>query len=273
MRKLKAILINAELIIVSLIVIIPIIWIVLASFNQGDGLSTSSLIPKHLTLHNYVDLFKKTNYKIWFMNTLEIAILNAALSVTLIMLTSWIMSRFNFKGKKTSLLVILILSMFPSFLSMTAIYTLFNMLNLIGKPLALVLIYSSGAIPFNVWLVKGYLDGIPKTIDEAAYIDGSGRFSTFFRITIPMSGPIITYCAVSQFMMPWMDYILPNLLLTGDKNKTLAVGIYSMIKDKEDKNFAMFAAGAVMVAIPITIIYLIFQKYLVEGISSGASKE
>lgn len=273
MKKVKAILVNAELILVSIIVIIPIIWIVLASFNKGDGLSTSSLIPKHLTFENYVNLFKKTNYMTWFINTLEVALLNTVVSVSLIMVTAWIMSRFNFKGKKTSLLLILILSMFPSFLSMTAIYTLFNMLNLIGKPLALVFVYSAGAIPFNVWLVKGYLDGIPKTIDEAAYIDGSGRFNTFFRITIPMSGPIITYCAVSQFMMPWMDYILPNLLLTGDKNKTLAVGIYSMITDKEDKNFTMFAAGAVFVAIPITIIYLIFQKYLVEGISSGASKE
>ncbi len=273
MRKLKAVLINLELILVCICVIVPISWIVLSSFNKGSGLATTSLIPKHFTINNYIRLFKDTNYELWFSNTLSIAVVNAFVSVILIMITAWVMSRFNFKGKKTSLLTILILSMFPSFLSMTAVYTLFNTLGILGKPMALVLVYAAGAIPYNVWLVKGYLDGIPKSIDEAAYMDGSGKFRTFFSIIIPMSKPIITYCAVSQFMVPWMDYILPNLLLTGDKNKTLAVGIYSMISDKESTNFTLFAAGAVIVAIPITIIYLLFQKYLVEGISAGASKE
>lgn len=273
MRKLKAVLINMELILVCILVLVPISWIVLASFNEGSGLATTSLIPKHLTLDNYVRLIRETNYVKWFGNTLAVAVVNALASVILIMVTAWVMSRFHFKGKKASLLTILILSMFPSFLSMTAIYTLFTTLGIIGKPMALVLVYAAGAIPYNVWLVKGYLDGISKSIDEAAYMDGSGKFHTFFHIIIPMSKPIITYCAVSQFMMPWMDYILPNLLLTGDKNKTLAVGIYSMIADKENTNFTLFAAGAVIVAIPITIIYLLFQKYLVEGISAGASKE
>lgn len=273
MRRLKSILINLELIIVCIIVLLPISWIVLSSFNKGKGLATSSLIPKELTIDNYIRLFEETNYELWFSNTMTIAIFNALISVILIMITAWVMSRFNFKGKKASLLTILILSMFPSFLSMTAIYTLFTTLGIIGEPMSLILVYSSGAIPYNVWLVKGYLDGIPKSIDEAAYMDGSGKFKTFFSIIIPMSKPIITYCAVSQFMMPWMDYILPNLILTGDKNKTLAVGIYSMISDQESTNFTMFAAGAVIVAIPITILYLVFQKYLVEGISAGASKE
>lgn len=271
-KKLVSLLLHIELVVVSLIVLIPIFWIVMSSFNEGNSLSSASLIPKSLTFDNYINLFKDTNYRLWFMNTLKIATLNAVVSVSMIMVTAWIMSRFNFKGKKVGLMTIFLLSMFPTFLSMTAIYTLFLTFGLLGNPLSLVIIYSAGAIPYNTWLVKGYLDGIPKAIDEAAYIDGSSKFRTFFQMIIPLSLPIITYCAVSQFMLPWMDYILPALLLSKDADRTLAVGLFSMISGKENQNFTMFAAGALLIAIPITIIFVIFQRYLVEGISAGADK-
>ena len=272
-RRVKAVLINAELILVSIIVLIPVVWIVMSSFNKGQNLSTASFIPKELTLSNYTKLFQETDFGNWFLNSLSIATLNALISVTLILLTAWILSRFKFKGKKTGLLTLLVLSMFPSFLSMTAVYTLFIVLELVNKPIALVILYAAGAIPYNVWLVKGYIDGIPSSLDEAAYIDGSSKLNTFVRIIVPMSTPIIVYCAVSQFMMPWMDYIIPNLLLTGNKNKTVAVGLYSMISNDQNANFTLFAAGAVLVAVPITIMYLLFQKFLVQGIVAGASKE
>lgn len=271
-KYIKTILINLELIIVSLIVLVPTFWIVISSFNEGTGLASSSLVPKKLTIGNYIRLFTETNYLHWFQNSLSVALLNAIVSVGLILITSWVLSRFQFKGKRTGLMTMLILSMFPSFLSMTAIYTLFVTFGLNKTPLALVIIYSAGAIPYNVWLVKGYLDGISTSLDEAAYIDGSTKLHTFVKIIIPMSKPIIVYCAVSQFMMPWMDYILPNLLFTGESTKTIAVGLYSMITGKENSYFTTFAAGAVLIAIPITILYLVFQKYLVEGISAGADK-
>lgn len=272
-KRVKTILVNLELTVMSLIVLIPVVWIVMSSFNKGQGLSTAGLIPKELTVSNYVKLFTETQFGRWFLNTLEIASLNAVIAVMLILLTAWILSRFHFRGKKTGLMTILVLSMFPSFLSMTAIYTLFIVLGQLNNPLALVIIYSAGAIPYNVWLVKGYIDGIPNSIDEAAYIDGSSKLNTFFKIIVPMSKPIIVYCLVSQFMFPWMDFILPNLLLTGDRNKTVAVGLFSMISNDQNANFTAFAAGAVFIAVPITILYLVFQKFLVEGISSGASKE
>lgn len=271
-RKIKAFLINFELIFVCLIVVIPVIWIVMSSFNEGKGLMTSSIIPKKLTFDNYVNLMKDTDYLTWFKNSFSIAVLNAFVSVILILITAWVVSRFHFKGRKSGLMTMLILSMFPSFLSMTAIYTLFITFGLNKTPLSLVLVYSAGAIPYNVWLVKGYLDGIPMSLDEAAYIDGSSKVNTFLKIIIPMSKPIIVYCAVSQFMMPWMDYILPNLLFTGESTRTIAVGLYTMIAGNENSNFTAFAAGAVLIAIPITILYLLFQKYLVEGIAAGANK-
>ena len=271
-KKLIALLVHAELILMSLIVLIPVVWIVMSSFNEGNGLSSATLIPRKLTLDNYAALFQTTDYGIWFMNTLKIAVANTVVSVMLVMITSWIMSRFDFRGKKFSLMSILLLSMFPSFLSMTAIYMLFLALGLIGNPISLIIVYSAGAIPYNTWLVKGYLDGIPKEIDEAAYIDGCGKFQSFFRIILPVSKPIITYCTVSQFMLPWMDYILPNILLSGEKTRTLAVGLFKMIDGKENSNFTMFAAGAVLIAIPITLVFIVFQKYLVQGVASGANK-
>jgi arabinogalactan oligomer/maltooligosaccharide transport system permease protein len=271
-RRVKAFLINLELIVVCLIVVIPVVWIVMSSFNEGKGLMSSTLLPKKITARNYVNLFQDTDYLIWFKNSLSIALLNALVSVILIMVTAWVVSRFHFKGRKAGLLTMLILSMFPSFLSMTAIYTLFITFGLNKTVLSLVLVYSAGAIPYNVWLVKGYLDGIPMSLDEAAYIDGSSKLNTFLKIILPMSKPIIVYCAVSQFMMPWMDYILPNLLFTGESTRTIAVGLYTMIAGNENANFTVFAAGAVLIAIPITILYLLFQKYLVEGIAAGANK-
>lgn len=272
-KKVNSFFVHFELIVVALLVLIPIFWIVLSSFNPGNGLASSTLIPKRLTIDNYVRLFKETNFTVWFTNSFLIATLNAVVSVILIIITAWIVSRFKFKGRKLGLMGLLLLSMFPNFLSMTALYTLFLTLGLLNQPLALVIIYAAGAIPYNVWLVKGYLDGISKEIDEASYIDGCSNFSTFFRIILPISKPIITYCAVSQFMLPWMDYIVPSMLLsTGSNNTTLAIGLYNMISGKENDKFTMFAAGAILIAVPITILFIVFQKYLVQGIASGANK-
>lgn len=270
-RKIVSVFLHLELIIMSLIVIIPVCFIILSSFQKGNGVGTSFL-PRELTLDNYKKLFQETNYEIWFLNTLKIATATAIFAVILVLITAWIMSRFQFKGKKASLMTIMILSMFPTFLSMTAIYTLFLTLGLIGNPISLVIVYSVGAIPYNTWLVKGYLDGVPIAIDEAAYIDGCTRFQSFRKVVLPLSKPIITYCAVSQFMMPWMDYILPNILLSSDSKTTLAVGLFALINGKESINFTTFAAGAVLIAVPITIVFIIFQKYLVQGIAAGADK-
>lgn len=270
-NKITAVLLYFELIIMSLLVIVPVIWIILSSLQEGNGPS-SSIELSRLTFRNYRRLFAETNYDIWFFNTLKIAVASMVLSVFLIMITAWIMSRMKFTGKKAGLMGIMILSMFPTFLSMTAIYTLFLTLGMVGKPISLIIVYAVGAIPYNTWLVKGYLDGIPISIDEAAYMDGCTRFQTFRKIVLPMATPIMTYCAVSQFMMPWMDYILPNILLSGDNTRTLAVGLFALINGKESTNFTIFASGAVLIAIPITIVFIVFQKYLVQGISSGADK-
>ena len=271
-KKILSIFVHLELILVCMIVLAPLTLVVLSSFSAETSLTASSLIPTEFTLDNYRRLFEETKYVTWFKNTLVIAVSSTVVSVFVILITAWIMSRFNFKGKKTSLITMMLLSMFPTFLSMTAIYTLFSLVGLVGSPISMIIIYVAGAIPYNTWLVKGYLDGIDKSLDEAAYIDGATRFQSFYKIVLPLATPIITYCAVSQFIMPWMDYILPSMLLSRDSQKTLAVGLFELIAQSNEVESTLFAAGAVLIAVPITILFLIFQRFLAQGVASGASK-
>jgi len=272
MSLIKVIFMYTLLIIMSIMVIYPVIWIVAASFNPGTGLSSSTLIPESPTLDHYIRLFNKTKFFSWYKNTLMIATLNMIVSVFLTTTTAYIFARFKFVGKKIGLLFILILQMFPSFLGMIAIYMLFLNFGLLNKPLALVLVYATGQIPYNTWLVKGYLSGISSQLDEAAEIDGANKIQIFFKIILPLSTPIITFVAVTQFMAPWFDFILPRMLISSDAKKTLAVGLYEMISGNANKNFTMFAAGSVVVALPITLLYVYLQRYLVEGITAGANK-
>jgi len=162
--------------------------------------------------------------------------------------------------------------MFPSFLSLIAIFTLFQSFGLTNNPYALVIIYVSGSIPFNVWLIKGYLANVPKELDESAKIDGANKIQIFFKIILPLSVPIISFVAVTSFMSPWMDYILPSFLIIDKEKWTLAVGIFDFINDASDTNYPAFAAAALIVAIPITTLYIVFQRYLIEGITAGANK-
>lgn len=273
LRLLSIIGIYIILIILSVAVIYPVIWIVGSSFNEGTSLATSRAIPKNFTLDNYIRLFQKTKYKTWYFNTLKIAVVNMIASVFLSGTMGYVFARLKFAGKKFGLMSILILQMFPTFMGMIAIYVLFLNFGLLDHPLALVLIYAVGQIPYNTWLIKGYLNNIPKSLDEAAYVDGATKFQTFTRIILPIMSPILTFVAITQFMAPWFDFILPNYLISSDEKRTLAVGLYRLINGQQNNNFTMFAAGSVLVAAPITILYIFLQKFLVEGLTAGANKE
>jgi arabinogalactan oligomer/maltooligosaccharide transport system permease protein len=272
-NRMTTALIYLELVVVSLIVLLPVTWIVGSSFNHTSSLATSSIIPKNPTLDHYIALFQETDFLKWYGNTLKIAVGNMLASVVVTTLTAYVFSRFRFKGRKGGLMTILVLQMFPSFLGMTAIYILYLNFNLLDNLGALTVTYIAGQIPYNTWLMKGYFDGIPQSLDEAAMLDGASRLRIFYQIIMPLAVPMITFLAVTTFMSPWMDYIFPRLLISSDKNKTLAVGLFEMINGNTNNNFTMFAAGAVMVAVPITILYMCLQKYLIQGITAGANKE
>ncbi|MDF2845188.1 MAG: sugar transporter permease [Herbinix sp.] len=265
--------IYALLIILAISILYPVIWIVGSAFNPGSSLASASAIPKHPTLNNFIRLFKETDYERWYLNTLSIAILNTIVSVVLVGTMGYIFARLKFAGKKVGLLTILILQMFPSFMGMIAIYVLFLNFGLLNQPLALVIIYSAGQIPYNTWLIKGYLRNVSTSLDEAAQIDGASKLQIYTKIILPIMFPILTFVAITQFMAPWFDYILPSFLISSTQRKTLAVGLYELINTQTNTNFTMFAAGAVLVAVPIAILYLFLQRYLIDGLSAGANKE
>lgn len=269
-----------QIILVAIIVIIPVTYMIGSSFAKTSTLPTT-FWPSVVTLDNYVKLFTETKFLKWLENTFLIALLSMVVGVVFITGAAYVFSRFKFRGKKVGLITILVLQVFPSFMGMIAMFTLFEVFGLLGKPLALTILYVGGAVPFNLWLIKGYLQQIPKDLDESAMLDGANKLQIFFNIILPLSVPILSFVAVSMFMSPWMDYMLPKFLLdvnvTGDsenvKNQwTLAVGLFEMISGADKESYTTFAAGSMIIATPITILYMCFQKFLIQGITAGATK-
>jgi arabinogalactan oligomer/maltooligosaccharide transport system permease protein len=260
------------LVCITITTILPLYFVVIASFNPGNSLFSTQMFPEKLTTKHYHDLFVEKDYALWYWNTLKISFASMILTVVLVIITAYTFSQFRFKGRKTGLMFMLVMTMFPGFMSMIAIYILLLQVGLLDTHLGLILVYAGGNIAGSTWLVKGYFDGIPRSIPEAAKIDGAGNATVFTKIMLPMSYPIITFVAVSSFIGPWMDYIFARLVLRTPSKKTLAIGLFEMVTGRQNTEFTMFAAGAILVALPITILYLSLQKYLIQGISEGASK-
>ncbi len=265
--------------VLSFIWVLPIFYVVLTSFRAEGGSYKSYIWPKGYTLDNYVNLFQGNsiiNFNRWFMNTLIIAIFSTIISAFFVLCVSYVMSRLRFKMRKKFLNIALILGMFPGFMSMIAVYYILKGLGFLEtgvlKQVALVLVYSGGA-GLGFYMAKGFFDTIPKTIDEAAYIDGATKWDTFIHVTLPMSKPIITYTLITSFMGPWVDYIFAKVIMGNDTPYyTIAIGLWTMLeKEYIEYYYTQFYAGCVVISIPISILFLLTQKCYVEGIS-GAVK-
>jgi len=272
--------------VLSIIWILPIIYVILTSFRAEDGTYKSYIIPKEFTLNNYINLIKGNgllDFKQWFLNTLIIAIFVMLISGFMVLAVSYCMSRLRFKMRKPFMNVSLVLGMFPGFMSMFAIYYILKGIGFLDgfdgkfdpglmKQIALVLVYSGGA-GLGFYMAKGFFDTIPKTIDEAAYIDGASKWETFKYITLPLSKPIITYTLLTAFMGPWTDYIFARVILGQDtKYYTIAIGLWKMLEKEYILDYyTQFYAGCVLISIPISILFLLTQKCYVEGVS-GAVK-
>lgn len=255
--------------------IFPIVWLVLQSFRGEKGKYVDYIFPHEWTFNNYVNLFTNETFPFgkWFMNTLIIAIFSCIISTLFILMVSYAFSRLRFKSRKTFLNLGLILGMFPGFMSMAAIYSIMEMLGLGQSLFALVIVYSAGA-GLGYQVAKGYFDTIPRSLDEAAKIDGATRSQIFWQIILPLSKPIIVYTALTTFISPWTDYIFVSYFMKDNMdNLTVAAGLYKML-DKESvyEYFTTFCAGAVVVAIPITILFVIMQRFYVAGVTGGAVK-
>ncbi|HEM4703022.1 TPA: ABC transporter permease subunit [Streptococcus suis] len=259
------------LILVSFIFLFPCIWLILASFSQsGTIYSFDGFFPTSYSLKSFITLFTDTdlyNYPRWFLNTLFIASMSCILGTFLVILTAYAMSRFYFNGKNALMKTTMVLGMFPSFMGMIAVYLLMTQFNLINQLWGLVLIYSAAA-PMGYLTQKGFFDTISYSIDEAARMDGATSFQIFWHIHLPLSRPIITYTALTNFAWPWSDFILPKLLLKEKNLYTVAVGLMNL----DETEFARFAAGSIFIAVPIVVLYFLLIKNMVNGLTAGAVK-
>lgn len=261
------------LIMIAIGALYPALWVLLSALRPGSSLFSESLIPKNPTLVHFKDLFTNPSFQFgrWYWNTVKIATMSMILSTFLTTLSMYALSRFRFQGRKTILTTMLVLGMFPGFMSMVAIYILLLQLDLLDKHTALVLVYSSGSV-LGGFIVKGFYDTIPRSLDEAARIDGASHFTIFWKIMLPLSRPMLTYIGLTTFTGAWVDFIFAKLVLRTKENWTLAVGMWDMVANFQNSNFTMFAAGAVMIAIPIMILFMFLQRFLVGGLTDGASK-
>ncbi|MEE0858197.1 MAG: sugar ABC transporter permease [Acutalibacteraceae bacterium] len=262
--------------ILSIIWVLPLAWIVMTSFSGEEVAFIDHVIPTSWTFDNYIELFTNTqtfNYPRAFVNTLIIAVFSCVISTLSVLMVSYTFSRLRFKARKAFMNVAMILGMFPGFMTMIAIYYILKVIGLSQNIVGLIIVYSAGA-SLGYFISKGFFDTIPKALDEAATIDGATKNQIFWKIILPMSKPIVVYTVLTSFISPWTDFIMARMLLRDAIDQyTVALVLWNMTdKEKIDTYFYNFCAGSVLVAVPITAVFLKMQNYYVEGITGGAVK-
>ena len=275
-KNLTNALIYALLFTLVVIWLIPLFFLIVHSFRAEPGAAIRYLFPKEYTADNYIRLFTDTelfNFPRWYMNTLVVSVASCALSTLYVLMISYAFSRLRFRFRESMMRAGLVLNMFPGFMAMIAVYFFLKAVGLTQSLLALVLVYS-GSAALSYYVAKGFFDTIPRALDEAATIDGASRSTIFWRITLPLSKPIVVYTVLMSFMAPWMDFIFASVIMKDNyDNYTVALGLFQMItRENIYDYFTVFCAGAVVVAIPIALLFLFMQKYYVEGVTGGAVK-
>lgn len=277
-RQINDTVVHIVLAVLAFVWIFPIAWVVMTSFRAEKGSYVSTFLPQGWTLGNYTRLFTDTtilNFPQMFVNTLIIAVISCILTTFYVLAVSYCLSRMRFKMRKPYMNMAMVLGLFPSFMSMIAVYFIMKAIGLTEGALirvALILCYSGGAgLTFQI--AKGFFDTLPKAIDEAALIDGCTRWQIFTKITLPLSKPVIIYTVMTAFIAPWVDFIFAKVICRANSDQfTMAIGLWKMLeKEYIDNWYTSFAAGAVLISIPIAILFLKMQKFYVDGVS-GAVK-
>ena len=268
----KNVLTYAILVIISIIWLVPFVILIFQSFNAKTGMS----IQWSFTFDNYVQLFTETEFPRWYGNTLLVSVIVTVIQTVIVLMTSYALSRLRFKLRKPLMNIMLILGMFPGFLSMVAVYFLLKemgMANIVG----LIIVYSASSA-MQYYICKGFFDTIPKSLDEAARIDGASRHTVFIKIILPLAKPIIIYTILTAFIAPWGEYMFSSYIaLSSGRDETMwtvALGMKEWLNDPytKAKMFTVFCAAAVVVSIPITALFIWLQRYYVEGITGGSVK-
>ena len=274
-RRISNTVVYIVLILITVIWLFPLFGLILESFRVEETSQQSYLWPKQFGLDNYKRLFNETDFLLWFKNTAIMGIATAVLQTFFVLCMSYVLSRLRFKGRKALMNVMLVLGMFPGFLTMILIYKVFSDLGLTmqNAPIGLIIVYcaSSG---MGYYVSKGFFDTIPKSLDEAARVDGATRWQVFYKVIMPLSKPIIIYTVLMGFMAPWGDFMMASYIIhENSAGMNVAVGVYEWLsKTMVNSHYTMFCAAGVIVAVPVTTVFLMLQKYYVEGVTGGAVK-
>ncbi len=269
--------IYAVLIILGIAWVLPIVYLVYTAFRETPSTGIiNTLFPKDLRLGfgNFTRLFQDTMFSKWLLNTVIVAVASCVLSTLFILMVSYALSRLRFRFRKSVMNVLLVLGMFPGFMSMIAIYFILKAMSLTDSLLALVLVYS-GSAALSYYICKGFFDTIPKAMEEAAILDGASQPVVFLKIILPLAKPIIIYTVLTSFIAPWCDFIFVNTIISDRAKYTVSLGLYKMInaeKNSFNDNFTVFCAGSFVVGGIIVALFMSMQRYYVEGITSGSVK-
>lgn len=267
----------------------PVVFIVSSSFNRDNTLEGTTLIPAHVTFHNFGNLLHNhvivttgakadAPYPNWFLNSIIVSLATAIASTVLGALAAYAFSRFRFKGRRVGMLGLLLIQMFPQFLAVAAIYLL--VLNLGGifpalglnKLAALVIVYLGGAMGVQAWLMKGFFDTIPTELDESARVDGATAAQIFWGVVLPLAAPVLAVVALISFVFSLNEFVIASALLQTNKHFTLPVGMRGFITNDYDKAWGPFAAGALLAAIPVAALFMFLQRWIVSGLTAGSVK-
>ncbi|MBC1638796.1 sugar ABC transporter permease [Listeria welshimeri] len=258
--------------VLTIIILYPILITASSAFKPGNIAAFTLEWSDSRTLNNFTRLFNETLYLDWYKNTLIIAVVTMIMQVTIVTLAGYTYSRYRFKGRKNSLVFFLIIQMVPTMAALTAFYVLAMLLGALDQYWFLTLIYIGGGIPMNTWLMKGYFDTVPRDLDESAKLDGAGHFRIFAQIILPLVRPMIAVQALWAFMGPFGDFLLAKFLLRTPENLTIAVGLQTFIANPQQQKVALFAAGAILAALPICLLFFFLQKNFVSGLTAGGTK-
>lgn len=259
----------------AVIIVYPLLWTAGASFNPGNSLISTSIIPKHPTFDHYKELFagkESLQYVQWYINSMKISLFTMAGSIICVTFTAYAFSRFRFKGRKYALTLFLLLQMIPQFSALIALFVLAQILGMINSHWLLILLYIGGLIPMNTYLMKGYMDSIPMDLDESAKIDGASSTRIFFQIILPLSKPMAAVVAMNSFTGPLGDFVLSSTILRTPESYTLPVGLFNLVNDVMGASYTTFAAGALLISIPVAVIFIMLQKNFVSGLTAGGTK-
>jgi arabinogalactan oligomer/maltooligosaccharide transport system permease protein len=274
-RTIGNVVVYTVLVLITLIWLFPFFGILLESFRVETRMQVGYLWPKEFGFDNYIRLFKETDFMRWFLNTGFLGLTTAVLQTLFILAMSYTLSRLRFKGRKALMNFMLILGMFPGFLTLILIYKIFSDIGLTMQmaPVGLIIVYCASSA-MGYYVSKGFFDTIPKSLDEAARVDGATRWQVFYKVIMPLSKPIVIYTVLMGFMAPWGDFMMASYLIhENSQGMNVAVGMFEWLsRTNLNTHYTMFCAAGVIVAIPVVTVFLLLQKYYVEGVTGGAVK-